>query len=165
VAAFRSTLQETTEATLLLHVIDASDPERDFYTAQVEQVLTEIGAATRPVIKIFNKIDRLSQPARLERNTDGHVQAVWLSALTGEGLDLLYTALAEHLRGETVHTWVRLPPSQGKLRARLFTLQAVVNEQLSADGEWLIEVQTSRKNLNQLCRDEGFRNEWLESVH
>ncbi|MEZ5593013.1 MAG: ribosome rescue GTPase HflX [Gammaproteobacteria bacterium] len=165
VAAFRSTLQETTEANLLLHVIDASDPERDFYTAQVEQVLTEIGAASRPVIKVFNKIDRLSQSARLERNTDGQVQAVWLSALTGEGLDLLYTALAEHLRGETVHTWVRLPPSQGKLRARLFTLQAVVNEQLSADGEWLIEVQTSRKNLNQLYRDEGFRDEWLESVH
>jgi len=165
VAAFRSTLQETVEARLLLHVIDASDPERDYFTAQVEQVLAEIGADELPVIKVFNKIDRLDLPPRIERDATGQVRAVWLSALAGTGLELLQTALAEHLRGETVHTWVRLPPSQGKLRARLFNLRAVVNEQLSANGEWLIEVQTSRKNLNRLCRHEGFGKEWLESVH
>ena len=161
VAAFRSTLQETVEANLLLHIIDASDPERDFYSAQVDSVLAEIGAAGVPVIKVFNKIDHLPMEPRLERDCSGRIQSVWLSALQNQGLDLLRGALAEQLCSETVHTWLRLPPSQGKLRARLFTLQAVVGEQLSSNGEWLIEVHTSRKNLNQLARQEGFRNEWL----
>ena len=165
VAAFRSTLQETVEANLLLHVIDASDPERDFYSAQVDSVLAEIGASGVPVIKVFNKIDRLSMEPRLERDETGRIQAVWISALQNQGLGLLRSALAEQLCSETVHTWLRLPPSQGKLRARLFTLKAVVDEQIAPNGEWLIEVQTSRKNLNQLAQQEDFCNEWLDARH
>lgn len=162
VAAFRSTLQETTEADLLLHVIDASDPERDSYCAEVESVLESIGAGDIPVIKVFNKIDKLDRQPLIERDAQGRICAVWLSALQQQGLDLLRTALAECLSRETIHTQVRLSPSQGRLRARLFNLRAVINEQLSPDGDWLLEVQTSRKNLNQLSRHEGFRPEWLE---
>ncbi|MFZ1860024.1 MAG: ribosome rescue GTPase HflX, partial [Candidatus Competibacter sp.] len=89
VAAFRSTLRETCEASLLLHVIDASHPDRSAVIAQVETVLDEIGARAVPCLKVFNKIDLSGEPPRLERNSGGQAEAVWLSAATGAGAELL----------------------------------------------------------------------------
>lgn len=163
VAAFRSTLQETCEASLLLHVIDASDPHHHDQIAQVEQVLDAIGAGEIPRLDVYNKIDRLGMPPRLE-STAEQSRAVWVSAASGAGMELLLQALAERLRGDTVHGWVRLPAEAGRLRARLFSLGAVLKEQSNPAGEWLIEVQTSRKNLQWLCHKEGFREEWMRSV-
>ncbi|HEY2036493.1 MAG TPA: ribosome rescue GTPase HflX, partial [Steroidobacteraceae bacterium] len=71
VAAFQSTLTEAREATLLLHVIDASDPRRDEHIAQVNEVLAEIGADSIPQIIVYNKIDRLQRPAATERDESG----------------------------------------------------------------------------------------------
>jgi GTP-binding protein HflX len=164
VAAFRSTLQETCEASLLLHVIDASDPGHRDYADQVEQVLASIGADRIPRVAVFNKIDRVAETPRLERDTQGQSRAVWVSAASGAGLELLLAAIAERLSGDTVHGWVHLPPEASRLRARLFSLGAVLKEQLSPAGEWLIEVQTSRKNWQQLCHKEGFREEWMQAV-
>lgn len=161
VAAFRSTLQESVDASLLLHVVDASHPEKDLYCAEVDKVLAEIGAADRPLLKVFNKIDRLDMQPRIDRDEHGEIRSVWLSALTGEGFDLLYQALAERLQNKSVHTWVRLPPIQGRLRAQLFELNAVIDEKVNNDGDWLLEVQTSKRNLDRLCQQEGLRDEWL----
>lgn len=163
VAAFRSTLRETCEAGLLLHVIDASHPDRDRIIEQVEAVLEEIGAAAVPRLRVFNKIDRSGEPSRLERDAEGKVRAVWLSAQTGVGTTLLLSAVTERLRGDMVHGWVCLPPAATRLRARLFSLGAVVTEQQSPAGEWLIEVRTSRGNVNLLHRCEGLRAEWVRS--
>jgi len=164
IAAFRSTLQETCEASLLLHVIDASDLHHREHAEQVERVLAEIGAAGVPRLEVFNKIDRLAESPRLELDSQGSIRAVRVAALTGAGIDLLVEAIGRRLDRDTVHGWVRLPPAQaGRLRARLFSLGAVRTERLNLDGEWLIEVQTSRKNLRQLCYKEGFREEWLGS--
>ena len=163
VAAFHSTLRETCEAGLLVHVIDASDPHHREHAKQVEQVLESIGAGQIPRLDVFNKIDRLEVPPRLER-TDGQSRAVWVSATRGTGMELLLQALAERLRGDTVHGWVRLPVEAGRLRARLFSLGAVLKEQVDPAGEWLLEVRTSRKQLQQLCQREGFREEWMQSV-
>ncbi|HXH01905.1 MAG TPA: ribosome rescue GTPase HflX [Candidatus Competibacteraceae bacterium] len=165
IAAFRSTLQETSEADLLLHVIDASDSQRDVYLTEVESVLQQIGAADIPCLRVYNKIDRLnSQGPRLERDESGAVRAVWLSAVTGAGVDLLLAALDERLGGESWQGWLRLPPSQaGRLRARLFELGAVRSEQVALDGDWLLEIRTSRRNLLQLCRQEGLDAAWLEA--
>ncbi len=163
VAAFRSTLQETCEANLLVHVIDASDPNHRDHAGQVEQVLDAIGAGEIPRLDVYNKIDLLALPPRLEC-AGGQSRAVWVSAASGAGMNLLLQALAERLRGDTVHGWVRLPAEAGRLRARLFSLGAVLTEQLNPAGEWLIEVQTSRKNLQLLCHREGFREEWMQSV-
>jgi GTP-binding protein HflX len=99
---------------------------------------------------------------RLE-GTNGQSR-VWVSAASGAGMELLLQVLAERLRGDTVHGWVRLPAEAGRLRARLFSLGAVLKEQVDPTGEWLLEVQTSRKNLQQLCHREGFREEWMQSV-
>jgi len=163
VAAFRSTLRETCEASLLLHIIDASHPDRNAVIAQVETVLEEIGARSVPRLQVFNKIDLSGEPARLERDSDGRPRAVWLSAATGAGLDLLRAALAERLRGEALHGWLCLPPSASRLRARLFSLGAVVAEQSGPAGEWLIEARTSRGNVDLLYRRYGLRAEWVRS--
>src|SRR3979490_2477652 len=80
VAAFQSTLTEAREATLLLHVIDASDPRRDEHIAQVDAVLAEIGADSIPQILLYNKIDRLELQPRIDRNANGQAVAVWISA-------------------------------------------------------------------------------------
>jgi len=163
VAAFRATLQETCEANLLLHVIDAHHPDRDGVIAQVEAVLVEIGAGDVPQLQVFNKIDLSGEAPQLERANDGEARAVWLSAATGAGLDLLSTALAERLRGGIVQGWLCLPPSAARLRARLFHLGAVVAEQTGPAGESLIEVRTSRGNMDLLCRRDGLQAEWVRS--
>ena len=163
VAAFRSTLRETCEASLLLQVIDASHPDRDALTAQVEAVLTEIGAEAVPQLQVYNKIDRSREPARLERDAEGRARAVWVSAATGAGLDLLLAALAERLRGDAVHGWLCLPPVAARLRAKLFSLGAVVAERVEPEGEWLMEIRTSRGNVESLYRREGLRAEWVRS--
>ena len=162
IAAFRSTLQETCEARLLLHIMDASDSNCREYAEQVDKVLAEIGADEIPTIKVFNKIDLSCKTPRAERDTSGQIHTVWLSAKSGAGLDLLLQAISERMLSDSVHTWVRLPPEASRQRARLFNLGAVVAEQLNPRGEWLIEVQTSRKNLNQLIHREDFRQEWLD---
>ena len=163
VAAFRATLRETVEASLLLHVIDAHHPDRAGVIAQVEAVLAEIGAADRPQLQVFNKIDLSGESPRLERDSEGQARAVWVSAATGAGLDLLSTALAERLRGGTVQGWLGLPHSAARLRARLFELGAVVAEETDSAGEWLIEVRTSRSNVDLLYRRDGLRAEWVRS--
>ncbi len=163
VAAFRSTLRETCEASLLVHVIDASHPDRNAVIAQVDVVLEEIGATAVPRLQVFNKIDLTGEPPRLERDSESQARAVWLSATTGAGTDLLTMALTERLRGETMHGLLCLPPAAARLRARLFSLGAVVAEQTGPAGEWLIEARTSRGNVDLLYRRYGLQAEWVRS--
>lgn len=97
VEAFRSTLEETRDAVLLLHVVDASSEERQEFIVQVNRVLQAIGAEGVPQLEIYNKIDRIENcRPRLERDASGRVCRVWLSAASGEGIDLLRQALAEY---------------------------------------------------------------------
>src|SRR6478752_2366816 len=128
VAAFQSTLTEAREATLLLHVIDASDPQRTAHIEEVESVLGRIGAGDIPSINVFNKIDRLDVEPHVDRGEDGMVRSVWISAAQGRGLDLLLHAVAERLsRG------VQLPLSAGAARARLYASGVVLGEQSGAE--------------------------------
>ena len=93
IEAFRATLDEATEADCLVHVVDAGSNVREQQIAAVNKVLSEIGAETVPQILVFNKIDLIGLPPRIER--DDKMTRVWLSAKTGAGLDLLRSALAE----------------------------------------------------------------------
>ncbi len=95
VAAFRSTLEETAQADLLLHVVDVNSPERLDQVAEVNKVLQEIGAQHIPQVLVFNKIDLQSLPAGVQRDDYGRIARIHLSAKTGAGLDGLRTALAE----------------------------------------------------------------------
>ena len=95
VAAFRSTLEETAMADLLLHVVDANSPERHDQVAEVNKVLKEIGAQNIPQVLIYNKIDLQDLPAGVKRDEYGKIVSINLSAKTGAGLDDLRGALAE----------------------------------------------------------------------
>ncbi len=95
VAAFRSTLEETAQADLLLHVVDANSTERFDQIAEVNKVLLEIGAQHIPQILVFNKIDLQDLPAGVQRDEYGRIARIHLSARTGAGVDALRAALAE----------------------------------------------------------------------
>lgn len=96
VEAFGATLEEAVQADLLLHVVDMSSSNRDDQIAQVDKVLDEIGAADVPQVLVLNQIDKLGLEPGFERNEYGRICRIRLSARTGEGLDLIKQALAEH---------------------------------------------------------------------
>ncbi len=159
VAAFRATLEEVRDAHLLLHVIDASAPDRDWKIAQVNEVLQEIGAEEVPQIRVLNKIDLMAGEGmavaepRVEVGADGRVDRVWLSAATGHGMDLLLGALSDRLGEEFAHETITLPPDAGRLRARLYESGHVVREQPLEGGGWLLEFELSRPEFERLRRD------------
>jgi GTPase len=155
VAAFRSTLQEAREADLLLHVIDASDPERNDRIAQVDEVLESIGARGVRQIAVYNKIDRTGEPPRAETGADGRIDRVWLSAHSGAGIDLLLQALHQALGADLCRCTLRLPPQAGRARARLFAAGAVISHKTLADGVVEAEISLRRQDLERICREDG----------
>lgn len=153
VAAFKSTLQETIEADLLIHVIDAANPRRAENIADVEQVLAEIHAGATPQLAVYNKIDLLEdwQP-RIDRNEQSLPVAVWLSAVTGEGADLLQIALQELLIGQRVSGVIKLDAAQGRLRALLFKHAQILHETNLEQGGWELKVEMSQQDYARLCK-------------
>jgi GTP-binding protein HflX len=155
VAAFQSTLTEAREATLLLHVVDVSDPRRDEHIEEVNRVLSEIGAADLPQVLVFNKIDRLDVQPRLERDESGRVSHVWLSAVKAQGLDLLLNAVAERLSRVARRATLRVPVGAGELRARLYAANLVLAERIAEDGSFEIETELSEFELLKWAREPG----------
>ncbi|MBV1790506.1 GTPase HflX [Marinobacterium sp. D7] len=151
VESFRATLQETVEATLLLHVIDSYDEERQDHIDQVHAVLREIGADEVPALQVYNKIDKLpGQTPRIDRDEDGVAQRVWLSAQTGEGVDLLIEAVRERLGGDMFHDTLCLTPEQGQFRAQLYAQGAVLGERVDDQGQISLEVRMPMRDIRQL---------------
>jgi len=159
IAAFRATLQEAREADLLLHVIDASDPFRMERQSDVESVLQSIGADRIPEIRVYNKIDRSGQPARLQRDEDGRPVAVSLSARTGAGVDELRDAIADLLAAERIERWIELDARNGRLRAQLFELGVVSEERIAENGGWIMHVDVPRETAERLARLPGREGE------
>jgi GTPase len=155
VAAFQATLTEAREATLLLHVVDVSDPRRDEHIDEVNRVLAEIGAADLPQILVFNKIDRLEAQPRIERDDNGRITHVWLSAIDGHGVDHLLTAVAERLARVAKRATLRLAVSAGELRARLYAANLVRAERIGADGSFEIDTELSEFELLKWARLPG----------
>jgi GTP-binding protein HflX len=154
VAAFRSTLQEARESALLLHVIDAADPNRSERIAQVNEVLRDIGAGDLPQIEVFNKCDLLDESPHVERDENDRVRRVWLSAQSGAGTDLLIEAIGRFLGPEIVHRHIVLQPSEGRARARFFAAGAVLAETALPGGAVSLEVSMPRHAFESLCRSE-----------
>ncbi|HUK00723.1 MAG TPA: ribosome rescue GTPase HflX [Steroidobacteraceae bacterium] len=155
VAAFQSTLTEAREATLLLQVVDASAPRRDEQIAQVNAVLEEIGAGEIPQIMVYNKIDRLQTPPRIERDEEGRVQSVWISAVRGQGLDLLLQAVTERVSRVAQRARVRLAVSAGAVRSSLYARGAVRSEHVLEDGAIDLVVELPEVDLLALARASG----------
>jgi GTP-binding protein HflX len=153
VAAFKATLQETQEAELLLHVIDVADERQAENIHQVQEVLHEIGADEIPQLLICNKIDKLADSvARIDTNDDGLPIRVWLSAQTGQGIDLLQEALVQRLRPSMVDVSLRIPPSMGKLRGKLYAMKSVTGEKACDDGQFALHVRMSAVDWQRLSK-------------
>lgn len=156
--AFHATLQETQEADLLLHVIDAHAPGRDDNIQQVDTVIKQVGAQNIPQIQVFNKIDLLTRTQgkdfdpRLDRNVDGKVQRVWLSAANGDGIDLLKQAISEFVIGQSRPKTIDLPPHCGKIRALLYTYTDITSEHVDQNGHSRITFECSAEQYKELLK-------------
>lgn len=157
VAAFRSTLEETLQADVLLHVVDAHDPERQTRIEQVNEVLDGIGAADIPQILVYNKIDLSGEPPRLLRDVEGNITRLWCSAVSGEGIDLLVGALGEFFLADQVHGWLQLPAAAGRLRAAIHRTGEVLQDIPEETGGWWLEIRISARELESLYQREGCR--------
>jgi GTP-binding protein HflX len=157
VAAFRATLEEATQSDLLLVVIDAADPQREERAADVIEVLREIGADALPSLVVMNQIDRLEGVApRIDRNDEGAPRRVWLSARSGQGIDLLLQAMAERMRRGVGPVSLDVPPNAARLRARLHAMGVVTSERHAEEGGgWVITVHMDPEYLRHLCAEAG----------
>ncbi len=158
VDAFHATLEETRQAHLLLHVVDAADPERIERIHQVQAVLEEIGARDIPQIEVFNKIDLIegAEP-RIERDAEGMVSRIYLSAVTEAGFELLRTSLVERFYPEIEEREVSVPASAGRLRSRLFAMGAVRGETSDDAGGSRLRIVLPRRQLERLFQQEGIK--------
>ena len=163
VAAFRSTLAEARDADLLLHVIDASDPERDLRIADVEEVLKEIGADDLPQVLVYNKIDVVGDmAARLDYVNGGELPRAWVSALSGAGIDGLLRAIEGRLGSERVRADLQVPVSAGRLRARLHA-QGLVADESSDEAGWRIRIDAPRALVEPLFGLPDGDGDWLRA--
>jgi len=133
VEAFRSTLEEAADADLLVHVVDASDPDPDGQISAVREVLTEIDAADVPEILVFNKID-IAEPAVVRRLLTVYDGSVATSALTGENLEDVTAAIVEGLDAVTVTADLLIPYDRGDLVASLHETGEVLEEHHAEEG-------------------------------
>ncbi len=159
VAAFKATLQETQEASLLLHVVDASDERFRENMDAVNTVLEEIEAHEIPSLVVMNKIDSLQQiTPRIERNDEGIPCVVWVSALADLGIDLLFEALTERLSGIMVSHRLRIPPNEtGRMHSKFLRLRCILHEEYEQDGHLLIDVRLPQTDWLRLKKREGGR--------
>jgi GTP-binding protein HflX len=155
VAAFRSTLQEAREADLLLHVVDASDPERNQRIQQVREVLRGIGAGEIPELLVFNKIDRIEAPPRLEPASEGQSAQAWVSAVSGAGVAELRAALARAVRPNLVRCTLHLELRAAAVRSALFGRDAVRAERQLDDGSWELSVELDAAEIAKLTGSPG----------
>jgi len=156
VAAFRSTLEETKQSHLLLHIIDAARDDRADCIGHVNEVLTEIEADDIPQLEIFNKIDLMDGVVpHVDFDEDGVAKRVWMSAATGEGQELILDALKASFGKNFIHCWVRLNASEAGIRAKFFEMGVVVGESDPGDGGSFVEVSMQKHTLNKLVSEQS----------
>ncbi len=165
VEAFHATLEEAASASLLLHVVDAHSEERHINIQRVNEVLEEIGAVELPTLTIFNKIDLLNGvPPRIDRDSRDKPVAVWLSAQTGEGCELLLQAISELLADEMVCDTYLLTPAMGRLRAMLYQSNSVVSESPIENGDLHLSIRIPRSDFLRLLKTENMTQDQLKIV-
>lgn len=164
IAAFRSTLEETSQADLVLHLVDAADPDRLTYQEVVEEVLEDVGAGKVPTLYVMNKIDQTDHVARIDRDGLGQPERVYVSALTGAGVDELLDAIRERLSGGRIHRQITLPATSQRLRAKLFELGAVRAESVEPDGTSVLSIDLDRRDAQQLSRLGGLDGEMMQQL-
>ncbi|MBA2708219.1 MAG: GTPase HflX [Gemmatimonadaceae bacterium] len=154
IASFRATLEEVAEADLLLHVIDVSHGSWEEQRAIVDQVLAEIGAGGKPVLHIFNKIDRIASEdlVSLETRVANVIpDSVFVSAASSGGLEPLRRSLLAHARSRRPVTEIRLPMTDGRILAEIHR-ETEVLEQKHLDGEIVLLARVDDAMAGRLRR-------------
>ncbi|MDP5208168.1 ribosome rescue GTPase HflX [Microbulbifer sp. 2205BS26-8] len=168
VEAFRATLEETANATLLLHVVDAAAGDRLHLMQEVRTVLEEIDASDLPQLIVYNKIDLFTDFApRMDCDDQGVPQAVWLSAATGAGCTLLVEAIARRLGAQMVRGRLVVRPHQSRLRAQLYQINAIQGEVYRDNGDCELQLLLPRRDFQRLLApfsSNGERPVWLPLV-
>ena len=161
IAAFKSTLEETSQANVLLHVVDASDAHNRDKIEQVEHIIEQIEADKIPSIIVMNKIDAIEEfEPRIDTDHEGNATRVWLSAHTGEGVDLLYQALAQRLSGMMTHASIQLEVQSAYIRSEIHNVGYIHEEKMNEFGQWLLEINVTRHYLKRLLDKQGVSLLW-----
>ena len=160
VAAFKATLQETRQASLLLHVIDAADPRVDENIEAVNTVLAEIDSDEIPTLLVMNKIDMLDDLCRVSRPQRRNLPIrVWLSAASGEGIPLPYQALTERLSGRSRITNCAYRSRAGRLRSRFTSFRRLKRVERRGRQHWRGGANADRRMASSLQARTG--PDWL----
>jgi GTP-binding protein HflX len=117
-------------------------------------VLTQLAADRVPQNRVYNKIDKRGRQPRFTKNQNGAGRAVWLSAVSGEGIPLLLQSIAARLPKRKLRGVIRLLPGQGRQRALLFAMDAVLREQAADDGGWIMELELAERDFNRFLKRE-----------
>ncbi len=154
IESFKATLDEVSEADILIHVIDVDQEHRQQRIDDVNQVIDVIGASNVTQIEVYNKIDKyVEKKQRIEISADSKKTRIWLSSRTGEGVNLLLETIIKHLGQFKKSRYINLPLSAGQLRAKLFDIGAVKQENADNVGGWLMEVELEEFKLHKLCKE------------
>ena len=165
VAAFKSTLQESRDADLQLHVIDVADQRMADNIKQVQLVLHEIDADQVPQLLVFNKIDQTEQEARIEYNEQAEPIAVYISAKQGLGIELLLQVIRERLADDYMQLDLKLPADAAMWRARLHELSAVQTESFTDLGETQVRIALSKAEWARLLKQsDGLLQNYIVST-
>ncbi len=149
VASFHATLEEVSQADLLLHVVDASHPQAEDQIRAVEGVLRELKCTDKPLLLLFNKTDRFRDPIEKEILARRFPGSSLLSARSGEGIDALRGRVSELLARQLHDLEVRIPLSEGKLLAELTTWSVIV-ERAYEDGHAQLKLRVPSRALYKL---------------
>ena len=155
VASFRATLEETREAGVLLHVIDASHPEWEAQAAVVEQVLGELELSDRPVVPVFNKIDLVKDPtAFAARIREIHPDAVLTTTMRTDGVSSVKAALKDRARAGRSTLRVVVPADDGARLAAVYRAGEVLSREVTAEGV-VLTVRMEGWRARQLSLTDG----------
>ena len=161
VEAFKSTLEETRQANVLLHVVDASDINNRDKIDQVQDIIEQIEAQDIPSIIVMNKIDEISGfSPRLDKDDQGNIYRVWLSANTGEGINLLYKALSQSLSGTMTFARIKLDVQSAYIRSEIHKVGFIQKEIMNEFGQWLLEINVTSHYLERLLDKQGVSLLW-----
>lgn len=152
IASFRSTLSEIKNSDLILHLIDASDSNIDNKIKAVENTLNEIECENKLILKVFNKIDQVFENEIIRRLKRKHPKSVFVSALTGEGMDKLKSAILNYIKGELVIKTFTIPAHRGDLINLLYENSDVI-KRIEKDAKITLKVKGYRSILSKLSNE------------
>ncbi len=158
VEAFKSTLEETALANVILHVVDSSDEYNLEKIEQVNEIIEQIQASEIPTILVMNKIDRLDgfEP-RLDRDEHGRAYRVWISSKNNQGIELLYQALAEQLSGMMERCRIQLDVCSAYIRSEIHNIGHIRHEEMDEFGRWILEINVTSHYLSKLLQRKGVK--------